>query len=347
MSARALAKSVVYRAAWGTGALSALRWLHRDRIPILCYHSVMDRPLPPWLAAGGLHLTVDRFRAQMEFLARHYRVVPLEQVRAAASAGRRPPIVLTFDDGYANNLSVAAPILAEFGFPATIFLATDYVGRGGMFWWDELRVRLAIASGRSHDVEGWGHLDLTSAGGMSHAVARGERLLRAAPLEDREQLLAALGRAGGGPGAVLFIEALRPATWNECRAATPLVRFGGHGAGHRLLGEVSLDAALGDLERCGRALRTELRDRASPTFCYPAGQWTPQVRAAVRAAGFTSAVMAGATPADEGLARVTDDPSLLPRIGVNGHATLPVFAGNIAGLRTLFGGIGRSSAGAE
>jgi peptidoglycan/xylan/chitin deacetylase (PgdA/CDA1 family) len=245
--------------------------------------------------------------------------------------------VLTFDDGYANNLSVAAPVLAEFAFPATVFLATDYVGRGGMFWWDELQVRLADLDGQSLDVAGWGRVDLTSATGVARAVARGEQLLRAAGRDERERLLASLAAASGGSSRAPPLDAVRPATWEECRGSPSLIRFGGHGASHRLLDEIEPDAARADVERCAKALRAELGDRASPTFCYPAGRWTPGVRSSLGAAGFAGAVLASETPARDGLASGMDDPTLLPRVGVSSRVTLPVFAGSVAGLQILLG----------
>jgi peptidoglycan/xylan/chitin deacetylase (PgdA/CDA1 family) len=324
---------MAYGAARRSGALAALRWLHRARIPILCYHSVVDRPVPPSIGdrGGGLHLPADRFREQLRFLARHYRVVSLEEMIADASPRPRS-VALTFDDGYANSLSVAAPILAEFGFPATVFLATDYLGTD-LFWWDELCLRLATLEGRSFEPEAWGSVDLTSAQGVTRALARGDGLLRAATQEHRSRLFAALG--GDEGTRTPLASALRPATWDECRAAPPGIRFGGHGSAHRLLGEIPLEAARDDVQQCGRALRTELGARAASVFCYPAGQWTPAVRAGLPAAGFPAAVLAGPHRADQRLARRSDEPTLLPRVGVAAQMTIAAFAGSLAGVRSL------------
>jgi peptidoglycan/xylan/chitin deacetylase (PgdA/CDA1 family) len=301
-------KRAAYGAAWRTGALAALRWLHRGRLPILCYHSVVDGSEPPWaVKSGGLHLPVAQFREQLEFLARHYHVVPLESAVAELAAGRRPQprsVVLTFDDGYANNLTVAAPLLAEYGFPATIFLATDYVGQK-LFWWDDPRAQL----------EGRGDL------------------LRAATLDERRRLLETWGPH---PDRT---DALRPATWDECRSAPPNIQFGGHSAAHRLLGEIPPHEARAELEACRQALDIELGKRAVPLFCYPAGQWTDKIRAALPAAGFRAAVTAGPERGDQRLAGAADDLTLLPRIGVSSAMTLTVFAGNVAGLPSALGAL--------
>jgi peptidoglycan/xylan/chitin deacetylase (PgdA/CDA1 family) len=294
-------KRAAYRAAWGTGALAALRWLHRGRLPILCYHSVVQDLESPWAqASGGLHLPVANFRQQLAFLARHYRVIPLEAAISDLAAGRRPhtrSVVLTFDDGYANNLSVAAPLLLEYGFPATIFLATDYIG-GKRFWWDDPRAK---------------------------REGRGD-LLRAATPHERRRLFETWGPE---PDRV---EALRPAAWDECRAAPPIIQFGGHSAAHRLLAEIPPNEARAELDACWQALSVELGERAVRLFCYPAGQWTDEIRAALPAAGFRAAVTAGPRRSDQKLAGPNDELTLLPRLGVTSRMSLAAFAARLAGV---------------
>lgn len=290
-------KRVAYGAAWRSGTLAALRWINRGRLPILCYHSVVS-DLPA--LSGGLHLPLDQFRRQLEFLARHYRVIPLATAVEHLGAGEPLPdrsVALTFDDGYANNLTLAAPLLAEFGFAATIFLATDYIGRS-LFWWDDPRAQLDSR----------------------------RQLLRAATLEQRSRLLDAWG---ADPGRS---EALRPATWDECRAAPAGMQFGGHGASHRTLGEIPPNEARAELDDCQRALRAGVGERAVPLFCYPAGQWTLHVRDALPAAGFRAAVVAGSHRSDQRLAGPSDEVTLLPRIGVTDRMTLAAFAAAVAGM---------------
>lgn len=297
-------KRVAYGAAWRSGTLAALRWLNRGRVPILCYHSVVDGLEPPWReiaeGSGGLHLPVHQFRRQLEFLARHYHVISLDSAVAQLSTGQRPAkrsVVLTFDDGYANNLDVAAPLLAEHGFPATVFLATDYIGRA-LFWWDDPRAQVDY---------------------------RRDLLRAASPHERRRQLQS----WGPDPGRT---DALRPATWDECRAAPPNIQFGGHSAAHRLLGDIPASEARAELDACRQALSIELGARAVPLFCYPAGQWTEELRASLPAAGFKAAVTAGPNRADQRLAGPADPLTLLPRIGVTSRMSLAAFAARLAGV---------------
>jgi peptidoglycan/xylan/chitin deacetylase (PgdA/CDA1 family) len=89
-----------------------------SRRAILTYHSLDD-------SGSVISVAPQLFARQMELLASSgVRVVRLSELRGASS----PALALTFDDGFQNFADVAAPELARHGFPATVFLVTDYCG---------------------------------------------------------------------------------------------------------------------------------------------------------------------------------------------------------------------------
>src|SRR4030095_13915199 len=79
-------------------------------------------------------MAASTFREQMLFLkAKGYRVISLREFVEFTRLGRQLPqrsVVLTFDDGYKSFRQYAYPVLKELGFPATLFVYTDYVGAG-------------------------------------------------------------------------------------------------------------------------------------------------------------------------------------------------------------------------
>jgi len=102
---------------------------------VLMYHRVASDLVDPW----RLCVSPVNFVAQLEVLAARYRVVTLrELVAARGSDGSRPSVAITFDDGYADNLHAAAPLLVRQGLPATFFLTSGTLGSDHEFWWDEL-----------------------------------------------------------------------------------------------------------------------------------------------------------------------------------------------------------------
>lgn len=103
---------------------------------ILMYHRVAAPRFDPW----DLAVSPDRFEAQLAWLAASRTVLPMDAFVAGLKAGTLPAdaAAITFDDGYRDNLLVAAPLLARHGLPATLFVPTGFVGTAAPFWWDEL-----------------------------------------------------------------------------------------------------------------------------------------------------------------------------------------------------------------
>jgi peptidoglycan/xylan/chitin deacetylase (PgdA/CDA1 family) len=104
-------------------------------LAVLMYHRVGREadPLRPRMA------TADEFRGQMRLIARFFRPCGLAQGLRLLREDRLPPrsVAVTFDDGYADNVQVALPILRETGIPATFFVATAYLD-GGRMWNDTI-----------------------------------------------------------------------------------------------------------------------------------------------------------------------------------------------------------------
>lgn len=121
-------KKLLFALLYHTGATRLATCCNRKRVMILCYHGVTKRTERSPRDKDGLHVRVDRFARHLDFLQRRYRVISLRDFLKAQSEGRSLPansVILTFDDGYRNFLTAAAPCLSERRFPATVFLITD------------------------------------------------------------------------------------------------------------------------------------------------------------------------------------------------------------------------------
>jgi peptidoglycan/xylan/chitin deacetylase (PgdA/CDA1 family) len=107
-------------------------------VPILMYHH-LDRQG----GSSSLSVSPENFRRQMDFLARHkYNVISLaEFVRAKENKEElsRNTVVITFDDGYADNYIFAYPILQEYNLPATIFVIVNAVSKQGYLDYAQIR----------------------------------------------------------------------------------------------------------------------------------------------------------------------------------------------------------------
>jgi len=104
-------------------------WWYRKQVVILCYHGVTKRPSRSPDDAQALHVNHLRFAAHLDYLESRYHVISLNDYLTANLTQTPLPdycVVLTFDDGFRNFLTAAAPLLAERGMPATAFIITDW-----------------------------------------------------------------------------------------------------------------------------------------------------------------------------------------------------------------------------
>jgi peptidoglycan/xylan/chitin deacetylase (PgdA/CDA1 family) len=111
-------------------------------VPVLMYHYIRVNPDPRDRTGFALSVTPAMFHAQMDYLARnHFRVLGLQDVVwAMRTQHPMPPrsVVLTFDDGYADFYTAAAPELRGYGFTATTYVVTGFVGTPRYLTWPQL-----------------------------------------------------------------------------------------------------------------------------------------------------------------------------------------------------------------
>ena len=293
------------------------RWLTElvdRRAIILVYHRIANLPTDPW----SLAVTPSHFAEHLAVLREH-RPIYLSQLASALRNGDLPrrSAVVTFDDGYADNLHQGKPLLERYDVPATVFVTTGSIGAEQEFWWDELdRILLQPGSlpreltltldGRASS---W---DLGEARNYSESEAWQHRSWKASepPPSPRHALYLSLWKRLRTSPAEERHEALqRLMTWANVeplsrpthRSLTPnevltlarggLVEIGAHTVTHPALAVLPADSQRLEIERSKSDLET-LLGRAVTDFAYPYGSrhdYTAETVAAVRAAGFTSA----------------------------------------------------------
>ena len=117
-------------------ATNRLRETLTARGLILMYHRVAEPELDPW----GLSVSPTHFAEQLEVINKYFRPLSMQELLTQMQRGKVPNrcAVVTFDDGYVDNLLNAKPLLAQYDVPATIFLVTEALVEDRNFWWDDL-----------------------------------------------------------------------------------------------------------------------------------------------------------------------------------------------------------------
>lgn len=238
---------------------------------ILLYHRVAEPALDPFKLA----VAPDNFARQVEHLADLRCVVPLGEVRSGA---RAPRIAVTFDDGYADNAEVAAPLLADAGLPATWFITAGRLGRQ-QFWWDRLADALVgghpLPDSVDVDLPGSGvWLDLRTAAARARALTLVHHRIRPLPTTEVEAVVDSVISAVGAPPPPPDALTMSDTQLREM-ARLPGAEIGAHTLTHIHLGGQS--TALKRREISGSVERlSALLGRPVRTFAYPYGD-TPAV----------------------------------------------------------------------
>jgi peptidoglycan/xylan/chitin deacetylase (PgdA/CDA1 family) len=288
------------------------------RIVVLRYHSV--RPAADERAdpiGRGITHPEAAFAEQMEWIARAYQPVTLDEVASSLEGGRPMPargVLITFDDGYADNYAFALPVLNRLGMKAAFYVTVDCVERQKLPWFCRLRQAFAVTATDSWEDAAAGRLwRLTDEEerklAFSAAAAECARLAGDAQDDFLDRVEQGLGFPPFAPSGRLMM------TWDEVRD----LHRQGHAVGsHTLTHPNVAQLRPGELAWEMRESKRRLEEQlGAPVehFSYPSPKlqphWSEATVACCLEAGYRTAVTA--TP---GPVLATDSPLCLKRFPV-------------------------------
>jgi len=254
----------------------------RQRLLILCYHGISLADEHRW--SPELFIPPALFRQRLELLAKHrYSVLPLREGAQALFNGDLPEraVSITFDDGFHDFSKLAVPMLRELGYPATVYLRTDYCGFEGPVFnimvsyllWKGGRPRdsLALPGGGEVALQGSSEDELAKA---RDAIVRRAEALGLSLRQKHEVLTQVAAWVGVDFDGILRTKLLQIMAPAEVAAlAESNIDVGLHTHTHtsprdeqRYRGEISANR-----EAVGAITGTSASD-----FCYPSGEYTPE-----------------------------------------------------------------------
>lgn len=279
---------------------------------ILMYHRIGE---PMW-DAWGVAVSPACFEQHLACIRRNYEAVSLDRLFADLPRGAMPRrwIAVTFDDGYADNLYQAKPLLERYQIPATVFAVTSQIGAPTEFWWDELeRIFMApqwlpnslslvlsnglasweLSSGVADDGyiavrhRGWRAWERDAATPRHEVYRQVHGLMVGLHPHERADILEQLRRwAGDSPPVRPEYRAMTVEELIEL--ADGLISVGSHTVTHTPLHLMSGDALRNEVVMSKRFLEHVLT-RPVPSFSYPFGSRVAETVAAVERAGYAYA----------------------------------------------------------
>lgn len=276
--ARGIAKSVAAH----TGGVRLYHRL-RDRtvLTVIMLHRVLPQAMFAELEADPNYTTsTDVLKGLIAFLRANYSIIGLPDLLAARRGTRSlppHPLLITFDDGWDDNVRHAAPVLAAAGVPWTLFVAAGAVGAGGP-WWQESLLQ-ALRTGRATYRDMWRMAAAGADDGEEPHDNRELALLNVFGALDsgrRDGLLAQLGERKIHSDM---------ASWDGLRGLLGAnVSIGVHGFSHLPL--TMLTDPEQDLLQARELLRSHLGSDAIISMSFPHGRYDTKVLAAARGLGF-------------------------------------------------------------
>lgn len=240
-----------------SGLAGLVHRLWSRRLTVLAYHRIADPDSPDFVTfRPNISATPEAFAAQMDMVADRFSVIPMERLVDWLGGGEPLPpraALITFDDGYRDNLDTAHPILKARGLPWTLFVATGHIGSDHPFFWDMAAWCFARAGRNTADLDRW------------IAGVKGQ------PTEEREAAVRALP---GDLGIDVPDDAFAGLTldWNQIRAlAEDGVHIGAHSQTHPILSRSSDERARQEIIGSKERIEAEL-GRPVTTFAFPNGQ---------------------------------------------------------------------------
>jgi peptidoglycan/xylan/chitin deacetylase (PgdA/CDA1 family) len=323
-----------------TRAVDAIRASEPNVLTVLNYHRIND-PFQPRFDTfrPNISCTPAGFAEQMNYVQKHYNVITVEHLVLWLRNDKAIPphaAIITFDDGYFDNLTNAYPILKERNIPALIFLTTDYMDANIQFYWDYAAYCFYHTSKQSAYLPVFGTCAWSDQDTREALMMRWIEAVKQLEEDQKRQAVERLAKALDvsvieGSFENLYL------TWEQVRLLSQNgIEFGSHTRSHPILTRIPLEKAREELIVSKKRIEEEINKQVI-SFAYPNGQshdFSPDVSSLVREAGMEVAFTL--LPGPTRYSTIRKNPLAIRRIFLIYHDSLPRFVIKISGLARLF-----------
>jgi peptidoglycan/xylan/chitin deacetylase (PgdA/CDA1 family) len=288
-------------------------------VVIFLFHGVIKKQVCRVRNYTRKHIPVDEFDGIIGSLCARGTPVSMDDVLAHCETGQPFPkgaFAVTFDDGFENNLSVARPVLQQYGVPATVYVTSRFIEQNGMSWIDRIEIAFELAEVGDLSLP-WssGTCSFSDASSKIAILDEIRRMVKSDRHLDVDAFVSSVFRQLGVDEIHSSNDPLDlKMTWPEVREwCAPGYTIGGHSHTHAILSFLSPDALAAELDTSLELMRVGA-GITSPHYSYPEGQshcFSPAVIDSLKLRGIRCC-----PTAIDGVNTPDTDPFLLRRVMV-------------------------------
>lgn len=237
------------------------------------YHRIGDPNSTPY-DPNVYSCNEQLFEEHIQFYKSNFDVISIEELESLATTTKKfnnKFAVITFDDGYIDNYRLAYPILKSYKTPAVFFIATDFIDKDILPWWDEIAYLVKLSKKETIKLDGWNNALSIPKTNKCQAIKNILQTIKSDASKNMQEKIIMLKLALGinkdfiTPHEDLFVswEMLREMKENG-------MSIGSQSCSHRIMSHLSTNEQQHEADNSKQRINTELSDNIS-SFAYPVG----------------------------------------------------------------------------
>ena len=255
--------------------------MNKKNFTILLYHGVTNYKSVGVENFSRKHIFSRDFEKQMIYLKKNYKVISMDEL---VYLYNNPKIIdknvnyaaVTFDDGFKNNFSTAAPILSKHKIPTMFYITTGLIGSNNLFWVDKIENYVNRANVKSFKLRlniNYIKFNIESSERKIQAIKKIKSYCKLIPRKDKDRVLKELKEVTKYKNSKKAIKNYEILNWNEIRlmSKNKLFSFGAHTVDHEILSYLSQSDMMKQIQKSVSTLSNNLNLRVKH-FSYPEGQ---------------------------------------------------------------------------
>ncbi len=251
----------------------------KNKLLILLYHGVTESKNTGIINFQGKHLIKDEFDRQISFISKNCSLISIDQwIDIKKNNLEIPPYptIISFDDGFRNNLTVAAPILKKYSAPCIFYISSGMIDSDNMFWVDivETCIENTLKTSLTLNLDKQKVFNLNSYENKVNALLDIKKWCKSQKNNKKDKVIYELIQQTEIIPNKNSHPNYQTLSWEEVRSLSSddLFTIGGHTHTHTILSSLNNDDLRYEIKHCLKILSNELNQNISH-FSYPEGQY--------------------------------------------------------------------------